>query len=244
MSLKLRVSACLLLNDGVLFRTRRFVADYRYTANFVGLGAADELVVLDITRRPAAESRERFWEVAERIVDEAMTPALIGGNIAGLADVDRAIRGCAEGVVVGRAATEELVGEIAMRYGAQACTVALDFLPSGVVQARGECPPDGLLGDRAAQASAWGAGQVLLTSIDRDGSLEGYDLSSCGVVASRVSVPVMIAGGCGNWSHMRDAFAAGASACVTSNIFHINRSGMQSAHAWLADAGVPVRRVA
>lgn len=242
MAVKLRIDAALLLNEGVLFRTRRFVADYRYTASFVGLGCADELVILDITR--GGGGREVFWERAQSIVDEAMTPALIGGGIVEMGEVDRAIRGCAEGVVVGRGATERLVGEIASKYGSQACTVALDCIPAGVVRARGEGEPGGAAVERAIQAVRWGAGQILLTSIDRDGSLEGYDVVLLSDVVASVPVPVMIAGGCGNWGHMQAAFAAGADACVTSNIFHINESGMRSAHGWLRERGLNVRAVA
>ena len=146
--------------------------------------------------------------------------------------------------MIGRFATERLIGEIASRYGSQACTVALDFLPSGIVRGRGEGEAGDHVRRRAAEAVRWGAGQLLLTSIDRDGSLDGYDVSSLASVAGSVPVPVMIAGGCGNWSHMQAAFEAGASACVTSNIHHISRSGMRSAHEWLRGRDINVRAVA
>jgi len=244
MSLKLRVDIALQLNDGVLFRTRRFVPDYRYTQSFLGIGLCEELVILDITRQPTPESRERFLERAAEISLEACTPAVIGGNIRTIEEVAFIIRNCGEGVILGRAARDspELISEIAMKYGSQACTVAIDFLPDGKVRCRGEEMRQSLtVVECAVQAVALGAGQILLTSIDRDGSLEGYDVRMLASVAREVSVPVMIAGGCGNAGHMREAFAAGASACVTSNIFHMSESGMVAMHEQLAAAGVNVR---
>lgn len=248
--LKKRVCVTLLINGGVLFRTKKFVPDYGYTINFVGNAAVDEVFLIDITRDgPSQASRETMKAFA----DACFTPITMGGWVRSLADVHHFMNLGADKVVVGAAALENpaLIGEIARKYGSQAVTVACDAL---AVPKPGEGGSQGvvLVGKTlektswsparwASKAQSAGAGEIFVQSIDRDGSLGGYDLELLAEVVQNVNIPVVIGGGCGTWRHMLQAFSLGADGAATSNIFHLTETALTGFKAALGQAGVPVR---
>ncbi len=225
--LKPRLIWQLMFDDGVLVRTKRFVPDYVYTQAFVGFEAADEVVLIDITRSgPSEASRVVMQGYAER----CFTPVTMGGNIRSLDDVKRFFDIGADKVVVGRSALT-LCDGVAAKWGCQAITAGVDartYPYTGLMQIAKT------LNDR-------GAGEILLQSVERDGSLRGYDIRLLEEVLSVVSCPVIIGGGYGGWRHARQAIELGAGGCAMSNIFHLTEAHMNLTKHNLATEGVPVR---
>jgi|SRR6266850_1030069 len=246
--LRHRLITVLTLNDGVLFRTKRFQPDYRYTSNFVDTWSIDEIVALDVTR-PGTGDRASFEAAIERLSEECFVPLACGGGIRSIDDIHRLLRIGADKVVLNTGAIDrpELIEEAASVYGAQCVVVAVDALrqADGTYQVFAEFAtrPTGLdPASWAARAERLGAGEVLVTSIERDGSLEGYDNELNRRVADAVSIPVLVAGGAGNWQHFVEAFREGrASAVCTANIYHFTEASIRSAKRYLHDAGLPVR---
>lgn len=223
--LKKRVIVLLTLYDGVLTRTKQFQPDYRYTLSHVGLDC-DELMILDIT--PEGEGdRANFWTAARPIVDSAFVPVAIGGKIRTLDDVRRAMDFGADKVVIRYA--RSLIPLAAAKLGSQSVVGSLDDDSNKWTA---------LCAERMVFD---GAGEILIQSVPRDGSLEGYDIPLLKRVVSRVNVPVVIGGGCGSWFHMKQAFEAGASGAATNNIMHFNPTAMTACKQYLDNNGVAVR---
>jgi cyclase len=232
-----RVILSLLFVDGVLHRTKRFKADYRYTQAFSWAGDADELLLIDVTRQPSAESRAKFHFLVEKYCRIADLPMGVGGNVRSMDEAVRLLNLGCEKVLIGWGG-RDLYEPLARRVGCQSVVAGVDYgMGSGgdwAISAVSE----------AKEAQARGAGEILLTSIERDGSLSGYDLPILREVVASVCVPVVVAGGCGSWGHVGAAFEAGASGAATSNIFHLNATAMRACKTWLAQnyAG-PIRAV-
>ncbi len=238
----------LTFNDGVLFRTKLFNPDYRYTLNFVDTWSVDEIVVLDVTR-PGQGDRENFHNVVENLARRCFVPLAVGGGIRDLSDVRILLGLGADKVVVNSGAVErpELINEISRKYGSQCVVLSIDARKtkdgSYEVFSHAASKATGL--DPvlwARQGSEMGAGEVLITSIERDGWLQGYDLELCNGVCEGVSVPVLILGGAGNWKHLADGFENTAAAAVcTQNIFHFTEKSVRSAKQFLHKRGIDVR---
>ena len=223
-----RVILCLTFDQGVLMRTKKFQADYRYTQAHCVAPDADELVLLDITRSGPWPA---FPDLVSRYCRRLDIPATAGGNVRSWAYAKQLLNSGADKVVVGYGG-KDCYEEIAGQVGSQSLVAGIDTGRH----------PRGLHGDAVSaacrDAEDRGAGEILLTSIDRDGSLSGYDLAGLrgAILDGRRPrrTPVIIAGGCGSWSHMREAFEAGAQGAVTNNIFHQNEIAMRACKQWLA----------
>lgn len=246
--LRHRLITVLTLNDGVLFRTKQFQPDYRYTLNFVDAWSIDELVALDITR-PGQGRRESFHEAIGELARKCFVPLACGGGVRSVEDVRTLLRMGADKVVLNTGAVErpELIGEAAALYGSQCVVVSIDALhhPDGtyeVFTSYGEKATGLDPVEWARRAQELGAGEIFLTSIEKDGSLEGYDNELNRSVSEAVSVPVLVCGGAGKWQDFCDGFLKGkASAVCTTNIYHFTETSIRSAKRYLADAGILVR---
>jgi cyclase len=246
--LRKRLITVLTFNEGVLFRTKLFTPDYRYTANFVDAWSIDEIVVLDITRDRRGKE-ERFAEVVSGFASRCFVPLAAGGGIRSVADVRRYLGYGADKVVVNTGALErpELITEVATLFGSQCVVASIDAkrTDDGHYDVHAACGTHATGRDAVAwaqEAEERGAGEVLITAMDRDGHLQGYDLDLCRRVADAVSVPVLILGGAGNWNHFLAGFVEGdASAVCTQNIYHFTEKSISSAKKFLIEAGVPVR---
>lgn len=243
--LKKRVIISLLLNAGELYRTKRFVPDYQYTQNFVTVDSIDELFIIDITRGGRSE---KFTRYVKSIVEKCFVPITVGGHFRTIEDIQWALNEFgADCILIGNAVKErpELITEISEKFGSQLLTVACDYrMMDGkavVYTKQGQQRRYITAAPWAKEAENRGAGQIFLQSIDRDGSLEGYDLETLREVSDAVNIPVVVGGGCGRWEHMRDAWNAHASGSVTSNIFHMTESTISNWKQKLHKAGVPVR---
>jgi cyclase len=188
-------------------------------------------------------------ELARRTADEVFIPFTIGGGIGSVGEAQAVLDAGADKISVNSAALRRpaLIDELASRFGAQCVVLAID-----AKQRRGGWEAH-LAGGRIAtgvdavewarEASERGAGEILLTSMDRDGTNSGYDLSLTRAVAEVVAVPVIASGGAGEPGHLADAFRAGADAALCASIFHYGRHTVAEVKAHLADVGIPVRAV-
>ncbi|MFC1673825.1 imidazole glycerol phosphate synthase subunit HisF [Pseudomonadota bacterium] len=246
--LRKRVVTVLTFNDGVLFRTKLFEPDYRYTQNFVDAWSVDEVVILDVTR-PGKGDRENFYEVVERFARSCFVPLAVGGGIRDLDEVKKLIGLGADKVVLNTGAIErpELITETSRLYGAQCVVLSIDAkkVEDGqyeVCSSFGATPSGMTPGEWAAKGEELGAGEVLITSIERDGWLQGYDIELCAQVQEAVTVPVLVLGGAGAWKHFTEVFnACDVSGVCTQNIFHFTEQSIHSAKAFLVKNGIDVR---
>ncbi|HLH29058.1 MAG TPA: imidazole glycerol phosphate synthase subunit HisF [Acidimicrobiales bacterium] len=247
-----RVIPCLDVDAGRVVKGVRF-ADLVDAGDPVELArrydeqGADELVFLDITA--SAHERETMVDVVARTAEEVFIPLTVGGGVRSTEDARRLLRAGSDKVAVNTAAVDrpDLVGELAAEFGAQCVVVAVDARrrdDSGWdVWTHGGRVPTGI--DAVAwcsRVSASGAGEILLTSMDRDGTRDGFDLELTSRVASSCGVPVVASGGVGNLDHLVDGARIGrADAVLAASIFHRGEFTVAEAKARLAAAGVPVR---
>ncbi len=246
--LRKRLITVLTFNDGVLFRTKLFVPDYRYTLNFVDAWSADEIVILDVTR-PGQGDRENFLRVVSEFASRCFVPLSVGGGIRTLDDVKKMMAIGADKVVLNTGALERpgLIPEIAALYGSQSIILSIDVkkLENGRREVAGrfatwETGRDPL--EWATEGERLGIGEILLTPVERDGWLQGYDLEYCRRMVDVVNVPVLLLGGAGNWKHMAEGLTIGGAAGVcTQNIYHFTETSIRSAKKYLHNAGIPVR---
>jgi cyclase len=250
-----RVIPCLDVDGGRVVKGVQFV-DIRDAGDPVELAAhydregADEVVFLDITA--THEKRDTVARLARSTADEVFIPFTIGGGIRSAADAQAVLDAGADKVSVNSAALTrpELLDELAEHFGAQCVVLAIDAKSRG--NAGGQGWEAYLAGGRTAtgrdvvewarEAAARGAGEILLTSMDRDGTNNGYDLELTAAVSSAVSVPVIASGGAGELDHLVQALQAGADAVLCASIFHYGRYSVGEAKAHLAAAGIAVRQ--
>jgi imidazole glycerol-phosphate synthase subunit HisF len=252
-----RVIPCLDVDAGRVVKGVEFV-DIRDAGDPVELAShydragADELVFLDITA--THEKRETIAALARRTADEVFVPFTIGGGIRSAADAQAVLDAGADKVSVNSAALARpaLIDELAAVFGAQCVVLAIDAKRR---PDRGSRDEDGwdayVAGGRTAagrDAVEWareaverGAGEILLTSMDRDGTSDGYDLELTSAVSETVGVPVIASGGAGELDHLVQALAAGADAVLCASIFHYGQHTVAEAKAHLSGAGIPVR---
>jgi len=226
---------------GVRFESLRDVGDPIELATRYSELAADELVFLDITA--TLEDRGPTLELVERAAEELSIPFTVGGGVTGLADARALLRAGADKVAVNRAAFEDpsMLTVLADEFGSQAVVCAVDARGGEVVTHAGRNPRGSDAIEWAREAVARGAGEILLTSIDADGTRAGYDLELTGAVAEAVETPVIASGGAGETRHLAEAFAAGAEAALVASIVHERPERLRELKTELLEAGWPVR---
>ncbi len=249
-----RIIPCLDVKDGRVVKGTRFVdlrdaGDPAEVAALYDQQGADELVFLDITA--SYERRDILLDVVRRTAEMTFTPLTVGGGVRVVEDIRALLLAGADKVSLNTAAVQrpELLTEAAMRFGSQCIVLAIDAkrLDDGAerwqVYTHGGRTPTGR--DAVAwakQGEALGAGEILLTSMDRDGTKDGYDLSLTRAVADAVTIPVIASGGAGTLNHLYEALVVGgADAALAASIFHFREYAIQDAKAYLRGRGVPVR---
>ncbi len=246
-----RVIPCLDVDGGRVVKGTRFLelrdaGDPVELAAFYDQAGADELVFLDITA--THERRSTIVELARRTADEVFIPFTIGGGIRSVADAQAVLDAGADKVSINSAAVArpELIEELARQFGAQCVVLAIDAKADG--PERWQVHVRGGRDAVARDVLAWvregverGAGEVLLTSMDRDGTTDGYDLALTRAVSEAVGVPVIASGGAGTLDHLVTALEAGADAVLAASIFHYGTYTLAEAKQHIAAAGIPVR---
>jgi cyclase len=250
--LKKRIIPCLDVKDGRVVKGINFLAlrdagDPVEQASAYDAQGADEICYLDISASP--EGRATLLDVVARTADCAFVPLTVGGGVREVADVRRLLEAGADKVAINTAAihTPRLIADAAERFGCQAIVVAIDARrrPDGVyeVYSHGGRTPtgkDALAWSR--QVAELGAGEILLTSMDRDGTRQGYELTLTRAVVDAVSIPVIASGGVGTLDHLADGLAlGGADAVLAASIFHYGEHTIGDAKRHLAARGIPVR---
>ena len=250
--LKCRVIPCLDVKDGRVVKGVNFVdlidaGDPVEQARVYDREGADELTFLDITA--SHEGRDTLYDVVRRTAEQVFMPLTVGGGIRTLDDIRKLLLAGADKVSINTAAVDrpELVRESAEKFGSQCIVVAIDAKQTAPdrweVFTHGGRRPTGLdVVEWARRLTALGAGEVLLTSMDRDGTRSGFDLELTRAIADAVSVPVIASGGVGTLEHMVEGIRDGhASAVLAASIFHFGMFSIAQTKAAMAYAGIPVR---
>ena len=246
-----RVIACMDVRNGqvvkgVQFQDLRHAGDPAELARRYNVEGIDEVVVLDITA--TLEGRRTLADTVHAVAAEIFLPLAVGGGIRSESDAATVIDAGADKVSLNTAALKqpELITTLANRYGSQAVIVAIDakrlddrfavYVRSGQTDAARDAV------EWAREAESRGAGEILLTSMDRDGTRAGFDCALTAAVSSAVNIPVIASGGAGGFDHFVDVFTAGrADAALAASIFHFAESSVHDLKVHLRDRGIPVR---
>lgn len=250
--LKKRIIPCLDVREGRVVKGINFVdivdaGDPVEMAKFYDQEGADELVFLDITA--SHEKRDTMIEVVRQTARQVFIPFTVGGGIKTIEDMRNILRAGADKVSINSPAilNKDLITKGARIFGSQCIVVAIDAKKNeeGVYEAyiNGGRINTGLeVISWAKEAEAYGAGEILLTSMDRDGTKDGYDLELTRMVSEAVSIPVIASGGVGNLEHLYDGLVAGkAQAALAASIFHYGTYSIREAKKYLIDKGVDIR---
>jgi imidazole glycerol-phosphate synthase subunit HisF len=243
-----RLIPCLDVADGRVVKGVRFQG-LRDVGDPVDLGSsysdagADELVYLDV--RATIEGRSALLALVSRIADQLAIPFTVGGGVRSVADAEALLEAGADKVSVNSAVLErpELVTELAACLGSQAVVVAVDATNGKVRTRAGSTPTGRSAVDWASEAEGRGAGEILLTSIDADGTRDGYDLELTQAVSDAVSLPVIASGGAGSAVHVADALGV-AQAALLASILHENPTRLETLRVELRELGVRLRDAA
>ena len=221
------------LVKGKQFNAWRSVGHVQQAARIHAMRGVDELVILDIGATP--EGREPDFDLVEKLTEGNFCPIAVGGGISTVEQVWRLLRSGADKVVIGNKSIPPhlLVKPVADKVGCQAIVVAIDHI-------NGRCTAADAV-ESAKIMEAHGAGEILLTSIDREGMMEGYDLKTIEDVAKSVTIPVIAHGGCGCYEHMYQAIQAGASAVAAGAMFLFTDQTPRGAAEYLHGRGIEVR---
>ena len=256
MTLKVRIIPCLDVKDGRVVKGINFVdlvdaGDPVEAAAAYDAAGADELCFLDITA--SVDNRDTIFDIVERTAERCFMPLTVGGGVRTVDDIRRLLEAGADKVSINTAAVtrREFVREASEKFGAQCTVVAIDAKkvsrdgepPRWEIFTHGGRKPTGL--DAIAYAKevvALGAGEILLTSMDRDGTKSGFDLALTRAISDAVPVPVIASGGVGTLDHLVDGVREGhASAVLAASIFHFGTYTIGQAKAHMAKAGLPMR---
>jgi len=253
MTLAKRIIPCLDVTEGRVVKGVNFVnlrdaGDPVEVARIYDQEEADELVFLDITA--SSSGRETMVDVVFRTAECVFMPLTVGGGIRTLDDMRRMLLAGADKVSINTSAVQnpELIRQGAERFGSQCIVVAIDAKqraegPGWEVYIHGGRTPTGIDAVQwAQQAETLGAGEILLTSMDRDGTKDGYDISLTRAISEAVSIPVIASGGAGTLEHLRQGLEEGkADAVLAASIFHFRQHTIHEARDYLRQRGIPVR---
>jgi cyclase len=256
LTLKARIIPCLDVKDGRVVKGVNFVdlvdaGDPVEAARAYDAAGADELCFLDITA--SSDNRETIFDIVARTADQCFMPLTVGGGVRQVADIRKLLLAGADKVSINTAAVRDrrIVAEASLKFGAQAIVVAID---AKKVSAKGEADRWEIFThggrtrtgidavDYAREVAEAGAGEILLTSMDRDGTGDGFDLALTRAVADAVSIPVVASGGVGTLDHLVEGVRdGGASAVLAASIFHFGTFTIAAAKEHMAAFGIPVR---
>lgn len=252
MSLKVRIIPCLDVKDGRVVKGVNFVnlrdaGDPVEQAAVYDAAGADELTFLDITA--SSDARDTLFDVVARTAERCFMPLTVGGGVRTVEDVRKLLLAGADKTSINTAAVNrpDFVREAAEKFGSQCVVVAIDARQVAAgkweVFTHGGRNGTGLDAvDWARRMAEYGAGEILLTSMDRDGTEKGFDLELTRAVADSISIPVVASGGVGNLDHFVEGVTKGhASAVLAASIFHFGRHSIGEAKRHMAAAGIPVR---
>jgi cyclase len=246
-----RIIPCLDVKDGRVVKGINFLnlkdaGDPVAQARYYDEQGADEVVFLDITA--SHERREILIDVVRRTAEQVFIPLTVGGGIRTAEDARILLESGADKISINTAAVKnpDIISECAERFGSQATVTAIDAKKSGkswkvyIFGGREETPLDAV--EWARRVEALGSGEILLTSMDRDGTRDGFDLELTRIISEAVTVPVIASGGCGSLQHIYEAFSDGrADAVLAASIFHYREYTIEQCKRFLKERNIPVR---
>ena len=249
--LKNRIIPCLDVKNGRVVKGINFVdlkdaGDPAEQANIYSDGGADEICFLDITA--SNENRDTIYDIVEKTSKKCFVPLTVGGGVRTVVDINKLLNCGADKVSINTAAVQnsEIVLESSKKFGSQCIVVAIDAKKKGdkwevfTHGGRNNSGIDAL--EYAKKMEENGAGELLVTSMDKDGTQEGYDIDLMTKIASRVNIPLIASGGVGNLDHLVDGIKLGnASAVLAASIFHYGKYSVKEAKEYLDTKGIPVR---
>ncbi|MDA8702278.1 imidazole glycerol phosphate synthase subunit HisF [Candidatus Pelagibacter bacterium] len=248
--LKNRIIPCLDVKNGRVVKGINFVdlkdaGDPVEQAKIYSDGGADEICFLDITA--SNENRETIYEVVERTSKKCFVPLTVGGGVRSVEDINKLLNCGADKVSINTAAVKnpEVIIESSKKFGSQCIVVAIDAKKNDdkweVFTHGGRNNTEMNAIDFAKKIEDSGAGELLVTSMDRDGTQVGYDIDLISKISSKVNIPVIASGGVGNLDHLVDGIKSGASAVLAASIFHYGKHSVKEAKEYLDSKGIPVR---
>lgn len=246
--LKKRLIIVLTFLDGVLFRTKNFIPDYRYTKNFIDLWSIDELILIDISKK---KFNKEFLDVVFYFSNNCFVPISVGGGIKNIKDADLYFQMGADKIVLGSNSiiNENLIKDVSLKYGNQSIIQTLDCkkidtkkIDYRLTKNSGKEITNIDPLNFAQKVEKIGVGEILINSVDNDGGLLGYDLELIKIISNSVNCPIIALGGAGNWQHILDLFFnTNISAACTQNIFHFTEQSISSAKSFLKKNNIIIR---
>ena len=243
---KKRIIICLTFLDGVLFRTKKFNPDYRYTKNFVDFWNIDELILIDISKK---KFEKKFLDIVSFFSQNCFVPISVGGGIKDINHAELYFKKGSDKIILGFESflNPKLLTEISRKFGNQSIIQSLDYKKIdgkySLVKESGKETTNVSPVDFCSYVQEIGIGEILFNSVDQDGGLLGYDLNILEQVNHLIKCPKLILGGCGNWSHMQEAFINyDLSGACTQNIFHFTDKSIVSAKSYLQNKKIYLRK--
>jgi len=248
--LKNRIIPCLDVKNGRVVKGINFVdlkdaGDPVEQAKIYSDGGADEICFLDITA--SNENRDTIYEVVEKTSKKCFVPLTVGGGVRSIEDINKLLNCGADKVSINTAAVknEKVVEESAKKFGSQCIVVAIDAKKNNdgwEIFTHGGRNSTGIKAlDFASKMEKCGAGELLVTSMDKDGTQSGYDIELMQKISSRVNIPIIASGGVGTLDHLVEGIRSGASAVLAASIFHYGTYSLNEAKQYLASKDIPVR---
>ena len=245
--LKKRIIITLSFLEGVLYRTKNFKPDYRYTKNFVDMWEADEIILLDISRKNKLS--KSFFEVVNFFCQNCFLPISIGGGIKNIEDARNLFKLGADKIILNSSSFNniDLINEVKKIYGSQSIIHSLDYKKNisdyDIYVNDGIKKIDKNLTEWLQILEESGVGEIMLNDIDNDGSLLGYNLEFIKKMSKLTKLPLIALGGAGKWEHFSDLFIeTNVSAAATQNIFHFTNESLNSLKKYLSEKSIEIRR--
>jgi cyclase len=232
-----RIITTLMLNNGILFRSKKFFPDYRYTLNFIDMWSVDEVILLDITRNLDFESEKKniFFSEMKKISQNSYIPLTVGGGIRKLNDIEKLLKNGADKIILNTISINNpnFINEAAKEFGSQCIVISVDAKFKNdkfyLMEKYGQNKSNYKLIDYIKIIQENNAGEIFLQSVNCDGSLLGYDLDLLEAIKEYINIPLIISCGAGNWSHVKDVLEKDyVSAASLTNIFHFTEKSIKN----------------
>lgn len=244
--LKKRIVIVLTFSEGVLYRTKKFQPDYRYTRNFVNLWNADEIILIDISKK---KQKKNFLQLVNFFCNNCHLPITVGGGLNSIKQIDKLFKNGAEKIILNSASIKnfDLMRKVSIKYGSQSVIHSIDFKKIkqnkySVFVNNGKKNLKIKPEDRIKDIQKVGCGEILLNNIDEDGGLSGYNISVIKKLIKFSKIPCLALGGAGKWEHIHELFQkTNISAACTQNIFHFTNESLLSLKKYLLQKKINIR---
>ena len=243
--LKKRIVITLTFLDGVLYRTKKFIPDYRYTKNFIDFSSIDEIIIIDISKKKLQNS---FFDIINEFVLNCNVPIAVGGGIKCADQASQLLNLGIEKIILNSSSFNnlDLINEVAIKHGSQSIIHSIDIIKQydiyKVMFNNNSIESKYSLEDWIDILNEKPIGEVLLNFIDNDGSLMGYNINLIKKIEDYINFPYLVLGGCGNWGHVLELFTTTqASAACTQNIYHFSYESITSLKKYLLVNGIQIR---